>query len=579
MNKYLIQVTIGPVQEFISSARKLRDLWFGSDLLSELSKTVARSLRNQGADLIFPFVSSDKDLEPDSSLIVSNKILAEISTDVLPADVILNAKIAWQEHRYNVAITTLEYISNNNKGLSINLNEELYKKQISDSGEFFAAWVTLTDNYKSSKAKLERLLAGRKNLREFNAPDWDGTGIPKNSLDGIRETVINKKQKEIRGLLKKNEKLDTLGCIKRFYPIAAKLNKKFNDLSTIALIPWLEGLKKLPNHKSLILSYISCFYKEDEIKKDLSNITPEKNSDCFYCEKKELKKLGALITYDALKRIIGEPQKYACILVGDGDNMGKALDQIQDAQGHRIFTRYLGEFANNVEETIKNYKGSLIYAGGDDVMAYIPIHQVIDCADAVQKQFAESMKVIFDKLQLSGDKPTFSAGVAIVHHSAPLDQALNIARKAESFAKDSGRDALAIIQNKRGGSELKICDKWEIPNKEGIINRFTLMCELYLSEQLPATLGYQLRQTSIAAGDILKFKTSSNNQKTDNNIIPLNAASASVIRIFNQKEYNHKLKTLLLHQTSIRKLSDELIIARQIANAQKMSQGGINREI
>lgn len=38
---YLISIAIGPVQEFIASARRSRDLWFGSWLLSELSKVDA----------------------------------------------------------------------------------------------------------------------------------------------------------------------------------------------------------------------------------------------------------------------------------------------------------------------------------------------------------------------------------------------------------------------------------------------------------------------------------------------------------------------------------------------------------
>ena len=35
---YLVNIAIGPVQEFIASARRSRDMWFGSWLLSELSK-------------------------------------------------------------------------------------------------------------------------------------------------------------------------------------------------------------------------------------------------------------------------------------------------------------------------------------------------------------------------------------------------------------------------------------------------------------------------------------------------------------------------------------------------------------
>lgn len=565
MSKHLIQVTIGPVQEFIASARKLRDLWFGSDLLSELSKTVARSLKEQGADLIFPFAASDNDLKPRSSLIVANKIMAELSAELSPAAVIANARNAWEAHRKEVAEKTIKHIRKIGK---IGINEALYQKQVSDSGEFFAAWVELTDDYKDSKASLEKLLAGRKNLREFNAPAWEGVNIPKNSLDGIREAVTGENQEEIRGLIKKNEKLDTLGCIKRFYPLSSGRTKHFDDLSNIAITPWLKGFKG-STHTALLQKFVSHF--SDENQNANVEISLEKYADCFYLERKELKKHGALKDYTALKRILGEePQKYACVLVGDGDHMGKSLDRIETAEGHRAFTRHLGEFTKKIDETIRRYEGSLIYAGGDDVMAYVPLHTIVDCADAIRKKFSESMETIYSELKLSGDQPTFSIGVAVVHHSMPLDQALNTARKAESIAKnEGGRNALAMIQSKRGGGDLTVHDKWEIPNAEGIVSRFGAICDLYQSEKLPATLGYQLRRARIDAGDDLKFKMSDDGKIT----VPLNAASASVIRIFDQKEHSDALRTLLLHQTSIRKLSDELVVARQIANAQKMSRG------
>ena len=71
MSKKLLLISIGPVQEFIASARKLRDLWFGSYLLSERSKTVARTLQELGAELIFPFAPDDADLKPGSELNVA----------------------------------------------------------------------------------------------------------------------------------------------------------------------------------------------------------------------------------------------------------------------------------------------------------------------------------------------------------------------------------------------------------------------------------------------------------------------------------------------------------------------------
>ncbi len=41
---FLFIATIGPVQPFIASARRTRDLYVGSTLLSELSKAAAKEI-------------------------------------------------------------------------------------------------------------------------------------------------------------------------------------------------------------------------------------------------------------------------------------------------------------------------------------------------------------------------------------------------------------------------------------------------------------------------------------------------------------------------------------------------------
>ena len=50
---HLLAITVGPVQEFIAAARRTRDLWFGSYVLSEISREVAIAVSKHGK-LIFP---------------------------------------------------------------------------------------------------------------------------------------------------------------------------------------------------------------------------------------------------------------------------------------------------------------------------------------------------------------------------------------------------------------------------------------------------------------------------------------------------------------------------------------------
>src|SRR6266542_178643 len=76
---YLFSLSLGPAQEFIAAARRTRDLWFSSWLLSELSKAAAKEIGKER--LIFPSVSDDRELEPGSEFNVANKILAKVDDD------------------------------------------------------------------------------------------------------------------------------------------------------------------------------------------------------------------------------------------------------------------------------------------------------------------------------------------------------------------------------------------------------------------------------------------------------------------------------------------------------------------
>ncbi|HIP72131.1 MAG TPA: hypothetical protein EYH05_12130 [Anaerolineae bacterium] len=79
MTVCLLEIHIGPMQVFIAAARRTRDLWFGSWLMSELSKAAARAVADVAGEqnLIFPAASSN-DLEPGSELSVANKIVATV---------------------------------------------------------------------------------------------------------------------------------------------------------------------------------------------------------------------------------------------------------------------------------------------------------------------------------------------------------------------------------------------------------------------------------------------------------------------------------------------------------------------
>jgi hypothetical protein len=173
---YLFQVSIGPVQSFIASARRTRDLAFGSWLLSELSKAAALQIAEDNGleSLIFPAPESKESLGPGTSLNVANKIVALVqqSPDTLGQLV------------HKAVLKRL-------KGIK----EEAYKKvhltdysqadaQINDLVEFM--WVAYPydeKKYAEIRQLLEGLMAARKNTRNFAPVTW-GSNQPKSSIDG-----------------------------------------------------------------------------------------------------------------------------------------------------------------------------------------------------------------------------------------------------------------------------------------------------------------------------------------------------------------------------------------------------------
>lgn len=189
----------------------------------------------------------------------------------------------------------------------------------------------------------------------------------------------------------------------------------------------------------------------------------------------------------------GKPTPYYAIVLMDGDNMGKWLKgdlmpKIEElihkkvvkallkysegedkqrlqrllcsrhpmsASFHFAFSRRISEFSlNDVRKTVEdNHYGKLIYAGGDDVLAFLPVDEVLTCAYELQKKFREIL----------GEKASMSAGIAIVHHKYPLPLALKNVRDAEKNGKQKyGKNAFCIMYVKHSGELKEFGGKWDL---------------------------------------------------------------------------------------------------------------------
>ena len=252
MNQYLVMLSIGPVQSMIAAARRSRDLWSGSWLLSELAKSCAKSLKEQDATLIFPYVENPSLLEMNSEFSVGNKLQVVIeanSTDEL-IRIINQAKQATQArflYEADAAIKQLDHAKDD-------IRQEVWDAQKTNYLEIHAAWAKIdtsnNDGYKHAIQKASSALAARKATRDFPpaATDpYDATRmLPKSSLDGAYETILNKPHNKLKTKtrtklsLSDSEQLDCLGTIKRLG--FADIVEQFTPFTRITADAWIEKL-------------------------------------------------------------------------------------------------------------------------------------------------------------------------------------------------------------------------------------------------------------------------------------------------------------------------------------------------
>ena len=186
--KHLLVLSIGPVQEFIAAARRTRDLWFGSEMLSEVSRAAASSI---GQDrLIFPS-STGSDSAPN----VANVILAELEDGEDPQ--------AFAELARTAAVNRwLKYAGQARDIASSVVNQRRWNTQIADVLEFYAAWAPLPNEeaYTEARQQVMRLMAGRKACRNFD-PGAGEAGVPKSLQVGSAAAPIRRGLKQGHELL------------------------------------------------------------------------------------------------------------------------------------------------------------------------------------------------------------------------------------------------------------------------------------------------------------------------------------------------------------------------------------------
>ena len=469
MTAHLLLVTLGPVQDFIAQARRTRDLWYGSHLLSELGRAAARALVDGGAELIFPSLKAgDAELEPCLAPLradetppqnVANKLLAEVPSGVDPQQLARAVREAVTRYwRDDLAAPVKVKCA----GLLAPGIDAVWAEQVDTFVEFAASWLPLGD-YVQTRRQLEQAIAGRKMLRDFGAWTHGRGSVPKSSLDGARETVLAEPRHRNAELIRKyrianGEQLDAIGLVKR----AGGEPEQFVPIINVALASWVDLVSRVaPSELDALRTACRKIGVSRVARMDLPCTAPFPFDASVFLASRwrsvfdeqgldgNAESWGRQYVQPILAKV-SEPYPYVACLVADGDHMGRAIDRLGSARDHRTFSEALARFASDARTVVEqSHRGVLVYAGGDDVLAFLPLPEALSCAEDLRKNFADAMASACRSIAAE-ERPTLSVGLGIGHVMESMGDLLALGRQAEREAKRD-RNALAVLVDKRSG--------------------------------------------------------------------------------------------------------------------------------
>ena len=214
---------------------------------------------------------------------------------------------------------------------------------------------------------------------------------------------------------------------------------------------------------------------------------------------------------------------------------------------HLAISAALNDFSLVVARHVveAEHRGRLIYAGGDDVLAMLPVADLLGAMQRLRLAYSgddpahvdgdrqglvlkNGFALLNDKpgrplrlMRMMGTRATASCGAVVAHHQAPLAAVMRELRLAEKRAKgDGGRDAFSLVIVKRSGGTLFVTAKWGEPvallgdlrgflqdervSRRAVYNSFEWLKDLPRNQpaMLASLLAYQLsRQADRAARD------------------------------------------------------------------------------
>lgn len=518
----ILHFTLGPVQSFFAQARRTRDLWAGSFLLSYLTgQAMATVLENDAAKILLPLVG-DEEIEnellaailaarakqkPQSTPIIGslpNFFKAALTQNDTEASKALAQQMQADVQHYwqHIARAVHEKYF---KGLLNDEQQAIWDEQVDNFWQM--SWVigeVQDENDSSTAAWLDQ----RKNWRSYLAPAQAGDKCTLmgewQELSGYiraqqkekdnKQAAFWQKVRQDSGIntldLGDSERLCAIALIKRLFPHVAQEAigwevdvQSWPSTSYFAAIPWLRAIQENTNHAEALRAKTKNYYNlvQESVESSRQNNArlacldspalrdfQRLDGQLFYKHSienaKEDNYKGAAAQakrnlQEGLKDInelVGyEPSPFYALLMMDGDSLGKLLQKGEMKPA--TISQALADFSKEVEPIVRSHCGKTIYAGGDDVLALLPLDRAIDAANTLRKAYRQAFAG-----KEKGQKATISAGLCFAHYRTSLRAVRQEAnRLLDDVAKDgNGRDSIAVSVLTSSGRNVEWCSSW-----------------------------------------------------------------------------------------------------------------------
>ena len=475
--KYLLGVTVGPVQSYIEESRKLLDLYNSSKIISDIMKKIIELIKSENVKnkLIYP-----NDGGGDGDIDYSNYMVIRIENKINMKD---------------IENSVYKYF---NESMGSMVNDIDFKYDIREIFHMFWAMEKIEDEkYHEVYPKLTRLIRSLKNTYEFHQREQDSGR--KCVICGKYNVCTEEFSSENRHKynLSRDEELCPFCLFKRKYN-TEKYNtekydtKKLESVYTLAIKSWKEkNIKNLEDITKNLKKVIEKgkedkYYSEPMIEKIIKISQMPQTSQNKTGNKKFINEVKDDLTKDPKSNLIEifkdikdkmeglycnnnkikSPNYEYCFIQFDIDNLGKWIsgkyldDKAELEEYQENISGKIVEFGKKLKQRLKDGYCDVIYSGGDDFLGVLPNEAIISVVETINDLFKKEVQDKIKGYKGIDKKITYSMSITIAQCKDPMSYSLRKTREELKNVKKRyendyiSKDGIAINYIINNGKEI-----------------------------------------------------------------------------------------------------------------------------